>query len=590
MQALSMIDMGTQVPEINSQSKPAGADDQSFKKVLTEQQQPEKNQPRKTEAAGKPVGQKSAEKPVKDQGVVGKNDHQQSRDSSRPAEKTETSGAKVSAQAEAKAGSQELPVQTEPDQLVAGELQVQIASELEQLQARTATELGQTPSQGRTEQGTAQHLIIDLLQALSSDQTQSSPPVEGAPASIEELLTLLVQQLDQGQLPGKPVLAGVDLTSLVGKLQELAQQQDAAEQDADLALKQLVQNLMEQLDQKTDLDANSDLVAGMMAQPVHQMDIDPVNSQGKARQLLQQAINAVTGQQPVTDSQEEVKVAPQDVQPAAEKTQPLTGQPAEKEIDPRFAGLLKPRSEGFAVESLRERVQGQVAGSNSGQELPAAEQPVAVAEGTPEQEKAAITNLLNSMNSDPKQPAENLLRQAQENHQPVLQPNTEASQLKQTPTEVRMLNLPSGQQVAESQVFDQVVARMSGSLNGESGRMVLRLHPAELGSLRLELSVEGERVRAHLHAQNQQVQEVLERNLPQLRSALAEQGLKIDQFQVNVDQRNSQQGQFDNLSQQQQRQDARQQKTWQQGWQQEEQIIPLAHLMQNGGGGISLHV
>ena len=155
----------------------------------------------------------------------------------------------------------------------------------------------------------------------------------------------------------------------------------------------------------------------------------------------------------------------------------------------------------------------------------------------------------------------------------------------QTPT----IHLPSGQQVTESQIFDQVVTQLSGSINGESGRMVLRLQPAELGSLKLEIMIEGDRVRANFHAQSQQVQEVLERNLPQLRNALAEQGLKIDQFQVNVDQRQKG-GQFESLAQQQQHGSDKQPGWHQQTEEQEERSIPLAHLMQNGGGGISLHV
>jgi flagellar hook-length control protein FliK len=102
--------------------------------------------------------------------------------------------------------------------------------------------------------------------------------------------------------------------------------------------------------------------------------------------------------------------------------------------------------------------------------------------------------------------------------------------------------------------------------------------------------VEGDRVRANLHAQSAQVQEVIERNLPQLRNALAEQGLKIDQFQVDVD-RNQQGSQFENFAQQNQNQDSSsQQQDWQQDLEAEEQVIPLAHLVQNNGGGISLRV
>jgi flagellar hook-length control protein FliK len=122
--------------------------------------------------------------------------------------------------------------------------------------------------------------------------------------------------------------------------------------------------------------------------------------------------------------------------------------------------------------------------------------------------------------------------------------------------------------------------------------MVLRLHPAELGSLRIELMVEGDKVRANLHAQTQQVQEVLERNLGQLRNALAEQGLKIDHFQVSSDARqNQQQGQAEDLTHQrrQAEQSARNKRDKEEPLS-EDRTIPLAHLIQNGGRGISLHV
>jgi len=148
----------------------------------------------------------------------------------------------------------------------------------------------------------------------------------------------------------------------------------------------------------------------------------------------------------------------------------------------------------------------------------------------------------------------------------------------------------ASQQVTDSQIFDQVVTHLSGSDKGDMGRMVLRLHPAELGALRIELMVEGDKIRANLHAQTQQVQEVLERNLGQLRSALAEQGLKIDHFQVSSDARqNHQQGQAEDLAHERRQAGQPAQGDIEEQLP-EDQAIPLAHLTQNGGRGISLHV
>ena len=122
--------------------------------------------------------------------------------------------------------------------------------------------------------------------------------------------------------------------------------------------------------------------------------------------------------------------------------------------------------------------------------------------------------------------------------------------------------------------------------------MVLRLHPAALGALRIELMVEGDQVRANLHAQTQQVQEVLERNLNQLRNALAEQGLKIDQFQVTSDARQQQNSNSseDLAHQRQLAQEAADAAKEQQDVTPEDLNLSLAHVLQNGGSGISLRV
>ncbi len=154
----------------------------------------------------------------------------------------------------------------------------------------------------------------------------------------------------------------------------------------------------------------------------------------------------------------------------------------------------------------------------------------------------------------------------------------------------RMMQLPSGQQLAETQLVDQVVTHLAGSNDGETGRMRLRLNPAELGSLRLDLMVEGDRVRAHLQAQSQQVREVLDRYLPQLRDALQQQGLKIDEFRVDVQSGQDQTGNETAWQQQQQQQHHSPQSPWLADDWQRELDIPLEQLLEHAGGGISLRV
>jgi hypothetical protein len=155
----------------------------------------------------------------------------------------------------------------------------------------------------------------------------------------------------------------------------------------------------------------------------------------------------------------------------------------------------------------------------------------------------------------------------------------------------RMMQLASGLQLAENQLVGQVVSHLAGSSDGESGRIRLRLHPAELGSVRLDLIVEGDRVRAHLQAQTQQVQEVLGRHLPQLREALQQQGLIVDEFRVDVQTSQDQSAARDFAWQQsQQREPSARTPVAEADWPQPEIIIPLQQVMQTAGGSISLRV
>ena len=98
-----------------------------------------------------------------------------------------------------------------------------------------------------------------------------------------------------------------------------------------------------------------------------------------------------------------------------------------------------------------------------------------------------------------------------------------------------LLTLPSGLQVPEQEVLQQVFGQLSARNLSGPQRITLRLNPEELGAVQLEMIVDKETVRAHLQAQSQQVQEVLEKYLPRLREAFEQQGFKLQELQVTVD-------------------------------------------------------
>ncbi len=100
--------------------------------------------------------------------------------------------------------------------------------------------------------------------------------------------------------------------------------------------------------------------------------------------------------------------------------------------------------------------------------------------------------------------------------------------------QISSLRLPSGTEVPHSHIVNQVVDHFSVNRNLESGSVVLRLHPAELGELRMEIKVEQDNIKAHITTHNPQVQDILDRNIPKLREILEQQGMNLEQIQVTV--------------------------------------------------------
>ncbi|NUQ60999.1 MAG: flagellar hook-length control protein FliK, partial [Pirellulales bacterium] len=82
--------------------------------------------------------------------------------------------------------------------------------------------------------------------------------------------------------------------------------------------------------------------------------------------------------------------------------------------------------------------------------------------------------------------------------------------------------------------FVQRVARAFESLGDRGGSVRLRLHPPELGSLRLEVTVRSGVMTARLEAETPAAQAMLRENLPMLRERLAEQNIRVERFDVDL--------------------------------------------------------
>jgi len=103
--------------------------------------------------------------------------------------------------------------------------------------------------------------------------------------------------------------------------------------------------------------------------------------------------------------------------------------------------------------------------------------------------------------------------------------------------------------IREHEIINQIIQRFSVQTHLQSSRMSLQLHPAELGELKIDLLVKGDSLKGNIIAHTQQAQEIIEKNLPRLRTILQEQGISIEDLIVtfesdNVDDFSKQQEQL----------------------------------------------
>ncbi len=129
--------------------------------------------------------------------------------------------------------------------------------------------------------------------------------------------------------------------------------------------------------------------------------------------------------------------------------------------------------------------------------------------------------------------------------------NTGAFSVEQPPmaNELAKFNATAGtsEPVNKDDVFAQIVEKAKVSLNHGNGEMEVSLKPAHLGKLHLKVSVENQLVTAKFVAESQQVKEIIETNLNQLRRNLQDNGIQVDQLMVSVGQHNNE-GAFQNAS------------------------------------------
>ncbi len=92
----------------------------------------------------------------------------------------------------------------------------------------------------------------------------------------------------------------------------------------------------------------------------------------------------------------------------------------------------------------------------------------------------------------------------------------------------------TAEQPDQAAQVEQIVRAMQSSLSRGGGRVTLQLSPPELGRLRVQMQIRGSDLTASFDTENEAAQTLLQNSLPQLRQALASQGLRLVDASVQI--------------------------------------------------------
>lgn len=83
-------------------------------------------------------------------------------------------------------------------------------------------------------------------------------------------------------------------------------------------------------------------------------------------------------------------------------------------------------------------------------------------------------------------------------------------------------------------VVEQVAGEISTRIHQQSHEVLLRLEPPELGGLRIDLVLEGEKIEARMLAEVAEAATLLQAHLPELKAALRQHNLELSNVQVDI--------------------------------------------------------
>lgn len=90
----------------------------------------------------------------------------------------------------------------------------------------------------------------------------------------------------------------------------------------------------------------------------------------------------------------------------------------------------------------------------------------------------------------------------------------------------------------QQQTFEQITQGVIRGLQGNDHHLVLRLHPRELGEVKVEMLVRDEHIAVSFAMENSKVKDILESKMDQFRDNLEKQGFNLEECMVSVGQHN----------------------------------------------------
>ncbi len=97
------------------------------------------------------------------------------------------------------------------------------------------------------------------------------------------------------------------------------------------------------------------------------------------------------------------------------------------------------------------------------------------------------------------------------------------------------ITTPLSTPVNEDDIILQVIQKFRSTAQLQDNKLVMKLHPAELGELKINIQLKSGSINANIVAQSLHVQEILEKNMPKLRNLMEQQGIVIGDMSVKLD-------------------------------------------------------